>query len=507
MDVRVAPPDAPCASVTFAPHAASSSSASAAAPTRRRFLRELCGGATLVGLAATGASGCAQRQTKVPVQLTWFSWGPQYPAQWTVGPGMNQRFGGGGGPGAGQPTPVPPEKILEQQISAFTADREDVTVKIVTERVDRYHEKLRAFAAAGQLPDVLAYDGAQAIPLVRGNVLYNLSRLQGSKIRQFLQNFPASYLEASSYRGKLFGVPYQSRQIVLYVNKTVFGGLSLPPQEWGNPNWTWTHFLEKASTLTQRSLGGAGRQFGTLFTGRPFWASLIQQNGGREFNREATRSFFDTPETIEAIQWAADLVARYRVAPSERENPRFANWLFDGGTVAMWPWYQHSIPLIGQRVANFEWDVYPLPMNRKAATYADWGYLSISQNTVDVDRAWELLSFLQSPEGDAAALREGVAGPIQRGTEPSYMIGSSAAKNKAAAIQAAHQPIAFRPQHEAWDQISSLMDFYLGPVFRGEQKAVYACRELRVVVDGVLAGLESSKGPAAGSGAEAPPAD
>ena len=471
--------------------------------TRRSLFGAAAGAA---GLAALGATGCAQRQNKTPVELRWYSWGPTYPAQWTVGPGLNQRnlgFGGGGPTAPGQPTPIPPEAILAQQISAFTAEREDVTVTVSTERFDRYHQKLVALAIAGQLPDVVAYDNHQALPLIKGNALYNLSRLQGSKIRQFLQNFPTSYMENSAYRGKLYGVPYQSRQLVLFVNKTLFGGLSLPPPEWGNPNWTWGHFLEKASTLTHRTIGGAARQFGALMPGRPFWAALIRQNGAQEFNRETTRSFFDAPETIEAIQWASDLMNRYGVAPTERENPRYANWLFDQGTVAMWPGYQHSIPVVFQRVLNFDWDVYPLPMAKRAATYAEWAYLSISANTVDVDRSWELLSFLSSPQGDAQALRDGIAGPIQRGTEPHYMIGSSAAKNKAAAIQAAQQPMGVRPQHDAWDQITALLDFYLAPVWRGEQKAIYACRELRVVVDGVLAGLESAKGPAVGGGSDA----
>ncbi|MGI8424449.1 MAG: extracellular solute-binding protein, partial [Chloroflexota bacterium] len=243
------------------------------AVTRRRLVS---GAASVAGLTTLGATGCAQRQTKVPVDLTWYSWGPQYPAQWTLGPGLNQRiFDARLGIGPGQATPVPPEKVLEQQIAPFIADRTDLTVKVMTERADRYHQKLVALAIAGQLPDVVAYDNAQALPLIKGNALYNLSRLQGSKIRQFLQNFPTSYIESSSYRGKLFGVPYQSRQLVLYVNKTLFGGLSLPPLEWGSPNWTWGHYLEKASALTHRTLGGAARQFGALMTGRPFWAALI----------------------------------------------------------------------------------------------------------------------------------------------------------------------------------------------------------------------------------------
>ena len=75
-----------------------------------------------------------------------------------------------------------------------------------------------------------------------------------------------------------------------------------------------------------------------------------------------SRSFYDAPEAHEALQWAADLIWRYQVAPSEQQNPNGNNFNFDNGNVAMWPWYQHSIPLVSQRVyTNFDWDIYPLP--------------------------------------------------------------------------------------------------------------------------------------------------
>lgn len=466
--------------------------------TRRRALAG-AGGITAV-LAGAGGAACGRQISKVPVQLSWYSWGPQLPAQWTVGPGLNPRFRQGNAPGP-QATAVPPEQVLGQQIAAFTAEREDVTVKILTDRPDKYHEKLLALASVGQLPDVVAYDAPQALALIRGNSLYHLGRLQGASSRAFLQNFPTSYLEANSYRGKLYGVPYQSRQLVLYVNKSAFAGLSLPPTEWGNPNWTWGHFLEKASALTQRAFAGGFRQFGTLVTGRPLWASLIRQNAGQEFNREMSRSSYDSPEVQDALQWAADLIWRYHVAPNEQQNPNGNNFNFDNGNVAMWFGYQHSMPVVSQRVyTTFDWDIYPLPMNRKSATYAEWGGLSLSANTVDVDRAWELVRFLAGPEGDALSLREGVAGPIQRGTEPVYLTGSSAGgKNKATAVQAAQQPMATRPLHEAWGQIESLLNFYLRPLWAGNERAIYACRDLRMVVDGVLAGLEAPKAPAVGN--------
>jgi ABC-type glycerol-3-phosphate transport system substrate-binding protein len=456
------------------------------------------------GLAAAlgaAATGCGQQINRAPVEISWFSWGPEYPVQWTVGPGLNPkvRIGGPGFGAQPQATPVPAEQVLAQQIAAFTAERDDITVKIMTERQDKYNDKLLALASVDQMPDVAAYDAPQALTLIKQNVLYQLSRLQGASNRSFLQGFPASYMEASNYRGKVYGVPYQSRQLVLYVNKSLFQGLTLPPTEWNSPSWTWASFLEKASALTQRTFNGGTRQFGTLLTGRPMWASLIRQNGGTEFNREVSRSYYDTPEVYEALQWAADLVWRYRVAPNDQQNPAGASFNFDSGNVAMWMWYQHTVPLVNQRVyTTFDWDIYPLPSNRKSATYAEWGYLSISANTADVDRSWDLLRFVCGPEGDALALRDGVAGPIQRGTEPFFLTGAGG-KNKAAVIQAVQQQTATRPLHDAWPQIDSLLTFYLRQVWSGNEKALYAGRDLRQAVDGVLSGLESPSGPAVGN--------
>lgn len=480
--------------------------------TRRRVLSRFGGAATLgvLGMAgALGAAACAQQQSRAPVTLNWYSWGPEYPLAWTLEPGINNRgrfsFGPDGNARVppGQPTPVPPEQVLQQQIAPLVADRQDLIVKVQTERFDKYSDKLAALATAGQLPDVMTYDGTQATSLVRAGVLYNLNKLQGGQTRSFIQNYAPGYIDASTYRGKLYGVPYQARQLVLFVNKSVFGSISLPPETWGDPSWTWTAFLEKAASLTQRTITGGYRQFGTLFTGRPMWAAAIRQNAAVEFNKELSHAQYDSPEAIEAIQWMADLVNKFHVAPNERQNPKGQSYTFDLGNVGMYFGYQHTIPLLNQRIRDFTWDIYPLPSSRRPATYADWGYLSISANTVDVDRSWELIRFLNSLEGDVVGLKDGVSAPILKGTEPGYMVGSSTVKNKAAAVQATQQVFGYRPIHEAWDKISSLLDFYLQPVFNGDQKASSACRDLRPVIDGVLADLQSSKSGPIGDASQA----
>ncbi len=485
--------------------------------TRRVFARRLVTGTVAAAVpTVAGAATCGHPTTKPPTSLTWYSWGPEYPLPFTAGPGLNTRVnwmqvanqfaavasGASGNtiptPGTGSATPVPTDKLLEQQIEGFVAERNGLTVKVSTERFDRYHEKLSTFAAAGMLPDVIAYDGANALPLLKAGALYPLQRLQGSTGLAFLAGYQPGYIESSMYRGRLYGLPYQARNLVLYVNKSMFSGMSLPPSTWGTPDWTWARFLEVAGQLTRRVAGGGYRQMGTLLTGRPFWASLIRQNGAAEFSKDLSRSRYAEPVVHEALQWASDLVWRYGVAPSEQQNPNGQAFTFDGGTVAMWVWYQHAIPLLSTRNLGFDWDVYPLPSSRQAATYADWSFVSMNTNTTEVDAAWDLMRYLAGPDGDQRALRTGIAAPVVRGSEVRFMTGAAATRNRAAAIQASQQPLAVRPLHESWVQLTGLIDYYLRPVWTGQERAAYAARDLSKALDAVLNGIGLG-GPAVGN--------
>lgn len=485
--------------------------------TRRSLARRAVAIASAITTpVVAGAATCGRQVVKEPVKLSWYSWGPEYPLPFTSGPGLNARVNwmqvanqfaavatGNAvptpGPSAG--TPVPTDKLLEQQVEGFVAEREGLNLTVMTERFDRYHEKLANLGAAGLLPDVMVYDGQHALPLLKAGALYPLQRLQGASGRAFLAGFQPGYVESSGFRGRLFGLPYQARNLVLFVNKSLFAGMSLPPTTWGDADWTWARFLEMAGQLTRRVPGGGYRQFGTLLTGRPFWASLIRQNGSAEFTRDVGRSRYAEPEVHEALQWASDLVWRYGVAPNDQQNPNGQSFTFDGGQVAMWVWYQHALPLLATRNLGFDWDIYPLPSARQSATYADWSFVSLNANAKEVDVAWDLARFLAGPDGDQRALRTGIAAPVVRGAESRFMTGAAATRNRAAAIQATQQAIAVRPLHESWDQLTGLIDYYLRPVWAGQERAAYAARDLGRALDGVLNGIGLG-GPAIGNAPE-----
>ena len=309
-------------------------------------------------------------------------------------------------------------------------------------------------------------------------------------------------MEASSYRGKLFGVPYQSRQLVLYVNKSLFQGLSLPLGV-GQPQ------LDVGALPGE----GHGPHPARLRRGyppvrnpghrAPLLGVLIRQNGGQEFNREMSRSFYDAPEAHEALQWAADLDLALpggaeRAAEPQRQQLQLRQR--QRGDVGLVP-ALHP-PRLAAGLHQLRLGHLP-PPQQEAGDLRGLGLPSLSANPVDVDRAWEFLRFLAGPEGDALALREGVAGPLQRGTEPVFphrRRGDEQGGGDPGHAAGHGHP---SPARGLGPDRLSAVSFYLRGVFAGNEKASTPAGTCVRWWTGSLAGLEAPKAPAVGNaGAE-----
>ena len=116
---------------------------------------------------------------------------------------------------------------------------------------------------------------------------------------------------------------------------------------------------------------------------------------------------------MEALQWVADLIGRYRVAPTraitarERYNPLFVN-----GRVAM----IESLPAdlgVFRAASGLRFDVAPLPVSptgKKAATGGGSGQ-GMAASSKNKDAAWEFLKFMLGPEAQLEHARGGRPSP------------------------------------------------------------------------------------------------
>jgi ABC-type glycerol-3-phosphate transport system substrate-binding protein len=207
--------------------------------------------------------------------------------------------------------------------------------------------------------------------------------------------------------GKTWAIPANVDLMVMYYNQDLLDQYDAPYPKIG---WDWDGFLATAMLVRDP----AADTFGYIPGAEAFDAlTFIYQHGGRIFDNLAnpTRTTFDDPLTIEALDWYADLFYRHDVAPTQeqirqsftRGNPRVGVWI---GRVGMWT---GMLSEQGGRTWPTEWDmrwgVAPLPRDQQSMTLTLVEGYFISAQTKHPDACWRWISFLskQMPQRQAPA--------------------------------------------------------------------------------------------------------
>jgi multiple sugar transport system substrate-binding protein len=196
--------------------------------------------------------------------------------------------------------------------------------------------------------------------------------------------------------GETWAVPAGLDVMVMYYNRDLFDAQQLPYPESG---WTWDDFVQAAAALRnpRTDLFGYAPNL-DLFDPLTF----IYQHGGRVFDdlENPTRTTFDDPLTVEALEWYTRLVFDYNVAPT----PDQVQMLFgrDGVRTAV---YQNMVGLwsgmLSERGGRFwpsewsmRWGVVQLPQDAHAATLTLVEGYYISSQAEHPEACWHWLSFV-----------------------------------------------------------------------------------------------------------------
>jgi multiple sugar transport system substrate-binding protein len=183
----------------------------------------------------------------------------------------------------------------------------------------------------------------------------------------------------------------------MYYNADLFDRYGAAYPEAG---WTWDEFLEAAIQVRDPDEGIYG------FVTFPFFTiPFIYQHGGRLVDdwRTPTRTTFDDPLTVEAVDWYAGLVHDYDVVPSPQE----ADELFgNDGNAAYIFWRRRAgmyLGLLSDRGGeawgpggdwDMQWGMVPLPVDAQAATLGFGHAYAIAADTEYPDACWQWLRFL-----------------------------------------------------------------------------------------------------------------
>lgn len=264
--------------------------------------------------------------------------------------------------------------------------------------------------------------------------------------------------------GQAWAVPAGVDMMVMYYNADVFDRYGATYPQLG---WNWDDFLATAASVRDIEAGvfGYGPNY-EMFDPMLF----IYQHGGRVFDdlQNPTRTTFNEPINIEALDWYFKLMFEFDVAPTPEQARRAfgGNGSLYAGVwaekVGMWTGF------LSQRGGSldppewpFSWGVVPLPRGRQSASMALVEGYFISAETLHRDASWEWVSFLSQQAPTRLA-------PVRRSLAESSAYEQQVGADVAAVTQASMEnALLLSPELIAFETALEVLQNAFGEVAAG----------------------------------------
>lgn len=250
------------------------------------------------------------------------------------------------------------DPTIQEYVNQWNA-ASDVQVEFVTIPWSDYTTtRLTAAFASGEGPDIFWVSPGDFLRYVNNGILEPLDRyLTEGQVDDFL---PAA-LDKASARGHVYGMPVELEPLAIFYDKALFRekGLSVPE--------CWDELVAVAQALTTPDRFGLviepHADFYALFSWYPFlWSA-----GGRVMNDDWTEAEFDSPATVAALQFWADLTNKYMVSPKSQPSASNDISMLGSGFTAMQESGMWAVKVLENDYPDLEYGVFPIPPRDKGA--------------------------------------------------------------------------------------------------------------------------------------------
>lgn len=331
----------------------------------------------IVGLAALISTGCDRLGAGKPA-LRLANWG---------GAGDDSDF----------------QKTVRSLYTKFEEENPGIDLQIEgTPDAQEYRHKMLLSFIAKSEPDVITVDASSAADFIDNGILQDLEPFIAKDPSFSLDPFFPNVVDITRREKGLYAIPVGFTPMVMYYNKRLFdkAGVAYPKD-----GWTFQDFLDKAKKLTK------GDQYGYAFTNwMPGWVMWLWNNGGDVLDPkgEHSKGYFDSPQSIEAIEFIASLVKDHKVSPSLSQTAATGVDYFANARAAMtisghWslvtyneaPKGPDGKPLIELK----DLGIVSLPTNvGKSSTVMYEAGVAIGKHSRDPEAAWKFIKFFTSFE-------------------------------------------------------------------------------------------------------------
>lgn len=366
------------------------------------------------------------------------------------------------------------EPGIKEILADFTEET-GIKTKLSVVKWEEYWTMLEAGAQGGSLPDVFWMHSNESERYMSNDMLLDLTDKIAESDKIDPENYPEDIWGLYTYDDKYFAVPKDVDTIALWYNKAMFdeAGLAYPTAD-----WTWDDVTEAAKKLTKED----GSQYGLALrndNNQAGYYNLIYDNGGYIISDDKTKSGWDDPKTIEAMEMLEGWIKAGVMPPLEVMAENGEDVLFQSGKVAMVP--QGSWMVAAYRDNEYtaeNCDLVELPKSattgRRVSLYNGLGWAAAA-NGEHTEEAWKLIEYLGSEEAQKKQAELGVTMSAYNGTSDAW--AKSAAFNLQAYINMM-EDMEIRPYSKTTVTWENEDNEILKGVYLGEKSMKDACKEM-----------------------------
>ncbi|NOY80110.1 MAG: ABC transporter substrate-binding protein [Kiritimatiellaeota bacterium] len=280
--------------------------------------------------------------------------------------------------------------------------------RVLMQRMDwgTYYNKLMVAGIGGRAPDVFVVHVDVLQRFMRTSFVRPMDDLFTKANGLDPADFDPNVRRAVTRHGRPYGVPLDVHILGMYYNVRLFRDAGIVDAA-GRPRppTNREEFLAAARRLT-RDTDGDGRidQWGFVFTWfRTNVYAVMAQFGGKFFSADGRRCLIAGPQNVAALQFCADLIHKYRVAPSPQN---FDSWIgFRQGRVGM---AFEGVYMLGSLEKQTDLDYAGAPLPVLGGEPASWAGSHVLCLRADLrgerlKTAWRLVRFLSDNSLDWAA--------------------------------------------------------------------------------------------------------
>jgi len=299
--------------------------------------------------------------------------------------------------GCAQATPTPEPATITFMLPEVDTEYYEALVAIfneshpyVTVELDNYQ------AEAGDVFSVSSFD---LIELLEQDAILNLDPFIENNESFDRSDFYPGIVDMFAAEGKTWAVPAGVDAMVMFYNQDLFDQYGVP---YPDNEWTWDDFLTAGMGISHPDDNIFGYASTPLQPADPIL--FIYQHGGRIFDdlHHPTRTTFDDPLTIEAVEWYVALINDHNVAPTPEQARRAFGSSNEGvfrailqNKVGMWTGLFSDRGGMTWPVEWYmRWGMLPLPRDAQAVSGGDVEGYVISSQAEHPDACWLWVDFL-----------------------------------------------------------------------------------------------------------------